>query len=88
VGQHAAYGTLDPPVDLAAAIRDFLRLGERLNMPDTELQAIIGMNATTWAELRAGQRQPGELVSASHIRRLQYALRLMRRSSAGMAMRL
>jgi hypothetical protein len=79
---------LDPPVDLAAAVRDFLRLGERLSMPDTELQAIIGMNAATWEELRAGQRHPGELVSPSHIRRLQYALQLMRRSSASMAMRL
>jgi hypothetical protein len=57
-------------------------------MPDTELQAIIGMNAATWAELRAGQRHPGEFVSPSHIRRLQYALQLMRRTSASMAMRL
>jgi hypothetical protein len=79
--------SLDPPLDVAAAVSEFLRLGERLGMPDTELQAVIGMNTATWADLRAGQRHPGELVTSSHIRRLQYALRLMRRSSASMAMR-
>jgi hypothetical protein len=85
MGQHLACPDLPP--DLAVAVSEFLRLGERLSMPDTELQAVIGMNETTWAELRAGQRHPRELVSASNVRRLQYALRLMRRTTASMALR-
>ena len=69
--------------DGAALFAAFTDLANHLRMHPDERCDLLGVSVETWRALARGTAQPAILQSERAIRRLRYAVGLMRRSLAG-----
>ena len=66
-------------------LAEFLSLADALQMPDSERQGILGIDAAEWPAVTALDADVAEIGTESFRRRLGYILPLMRRAVANNA---
>jgi hypothetical protein len=65
--------------DLSDKIEEFLSLSRSLHLTLPEEQTLVSLEADEWLHWRTGRVAPATLASALLVRRLDYALELLRR---------
>ena len=71
--------------DLSGKIEEFLQLARTLNLTLPEEQTLVSLEADDWLHWRQGRVEPSTVAPPLLIRRLDYALALMRRMVASAA---
>ena len=73
-----------PPSENAVSesLAEFLALADRLQMPDSERQGILGIAPASWPAIAAGEAGGAEIGTEEFRRRLRYILPLLRRALA------
>lgn len=72
---------VEPTTDIMTAFVEFTLLADRLHMSAAERQSILGVPDPVWVALTAGQTKLAQVAEPAHLRRLRYALGLMRREA-------
>lgn len=76
---------LKTSVQVSAAIRELDGLASLLGIPDQERCSILGLNGPAYRLWRGGSAQADFPITAELVRRLGYALPLMRRMASHMS---
>ncbi|MBV9734334.1 MAG: hypothetical protein JO209_00390 [Acidisphaera sp.] len=69
---------------LVAEFQEFLRVADRLAMPDSERLGVLGLSREAWWGLVQRPALAARLFTSANRRRLSYVLPLMRRSLANL----
>lgn len=67
---------------VAAAVQELDLLASTLGFPDQERCGILGLNGGTYRSWQSGKTRTDSKITAELVRRLSYALPLMRRMAA------
>ncbi|MDE2516534.1 MAG: hypothetical protein KGL12_10950 [Rhodospirillales bacterium] len=71
----------DAAQDILAAFTEFTLLADRLRITGAERRSILGVPEPVWAALTEDQARLTQVADPAHLRRLRYALGLMRREA-------
>jgi hypothetical protein len=71
--------------DLSSKIEDFLHLSHSLNLTLAEEETLVSLDADDWQRWRSFSVPPAEIAPPLLVRRLDYAIALMRRMVAAAA---
>lgn len=78
---------LETPSQVMVALREFSNLANAIGMPDSERRSVLGLTAASAHHWEFGPVEPNETEPPALVRRLGYALPLMRRMAANVATR-
>lgn len=73
---------LSTPPQVSVAVQELDQLANELGMPNAERYGILGLSGGAYRSWQVGIIDIGEPVAPELLRRLSYALRLMRRMAA------
>jgi len=76
--------SLSTPNQVSVAVQELDELADELNLPDEERRKILGLSDGAYRLWRRGMVEIGAPASPELIRRLSYALPLMRRMAANL----
>ncbi len=68
-------------LDIIKGLTEFLSLADKLDMPESERQGILGVSEDGWGALAANQVDSAVLLTEEFRRRLEYVLPLMRKAA-------
>lgn len=77
---------MSTPTQVSVAVQELDQLADELGMPNAERHSILGLSGGAYRSWRVGLVDIGEPVAPELLRRLSYALRLMRRMVANKSM--
>lgn len=73
---------LSTPTQVSVAVQELDQLANELGMPNAERHSILGLSGGAYRSWQVGIIDVGEPVTPELLRRLSYALQLMRRMAA------
>ena len=76
----------EPAMELAETFEHFQRLADRLGMPEAERLAVLNLQKGVWWAVSNGCITFPQIARPSTIRRLNYAIWLMRRQIANLSL--